>query len=1011
MKPYRLDLIARLPRVLVAALTLLCLTLLPTDTLAQGSGIAGVVRDTTGAVLPGVTVEASSPALIEKVRTAVTDEQGQYRITDLRPGIYTVTFSLTGFSVVKREAIELTTNFTATVNAELRVGALEETVTVSGQSPVVDIQNVVQQKVLTRDLLDTLPTSRGLAAFSNLIPGATSSSVPDVGGSSGDLFVTMALHGGRPGDQRIGYDGFRSNNVHAGGGGAGYTMYVNPGSVEEVSVALDNLSAESEVGGVKIDVIPREGGNTFTGSFFATGTNGGLQSDNLSADLMAQGLTAVGQVRNIWDVNPAFGGRIVRDRLWFYTAHRWWGNETEIPNAYFNATPLDWTCHTRDLDRPAFDDKGQRSNLVRFTWQASPKNKVSVYYDNQWQVLNYYGASASVSPEAATQWFHEPNYTVQGKWSAPVTSRLLFEGGVGFVLYNRSMYRVPPVTPDTISVTELSTNLTYRAAPVYQAPSVRDTLLSEMYNERFIVSYVTGTHAFKTGVVLAHGRQVRPSVVNGDMTYQFLNGAPRTVILRATPLREEHRFFPDLGIFLQDQWTVKQRLTLNLGLRYTHHNAWVAATQLPAGTFVPARQYPEVRDVPNWTDLTPRLGAAYDLFGDGKTAIKVSFGEYLITETTATADANNPQDTVINTASRGWTDLNRDYVPNCDLLDPVTNGECGPLSATNFGQPSVVSTRYDTDVLRGYGKRPNNWEASVGMQHEILPGASVNVSYFQRWYKNYQVVDNLAAAPSDYDPYCVTAPVDSRLPDGGGYEICGLYDINPTKFGRVDSLVTFADNYGSVNNVYQGLDVTLNARLQNGSFVSGGLNVGRELVDNCDVVGKVDAPAGPINPGSAILLNPSGVGSPSALFCRVAPSFFQPQLKFQGAYPLPWWGLQTSATFQSIPGPLITASWVVPNALIAPSLGRNLSAGVNGTATVPLIEPGTMYGERLNQVDVRIAKTVRIGRTRIQGLFDLYNVFNASPVTALNTRYGPSWQQPLLILQGRLLKFGVQANF
>src|SRR2546426_7744566 len=200
----------------VAVAVILCGILLPATARAQGSGaIAGVVRDTSGGILPGVTVEAASPALIEKARTVITDDQGVYRIVDLRPGIYGVTFTLPGFTVVKREGIELTGNFTATVNAELKVGGLEETVTVSGQSPVVDIQNVVQQRVMTRDVLEALPSAKSIQSMTALIPGLSAGlQNHDVGGTVGDQPIGTAIHGSRANDQHMFYDGMRTNNLN-----------------------------------------------------------------------------------------------------------------------------------------------------------------------------------------------------------------------------------------------------------------------------------------------------------------------------------------------------------------------------------------------------------------------------------------------------------------------------------------------------------------------------------------------------------------------------------------------------------------------------------------------------------------------------------------------------------------------------------------------------------------------------------------------------------------------------
>src|SRR2546425_4627616 len=367
------------------ATTFVLALVLPTLASAQGSGIAGVVRDTTGGVLPGVTVEAASPALIEKVRTVVTDDQGLYRIVDLRPGTYTVTFMLPGFTIVKREGLELTSNFTATVNAELRVGGLEETVTVSGQSPVVDVQNVVQQRLISTEVLENLPSAKSIQSVAALIPGMTAGlSNHDVGGTVGDQPLGTAIHGGRAADQHIFYDGMRTNNVNTVGtaGGGSQSIFFNPAAIQEISMEVGNLAIQSETGGVVINAIPKDGGNVFKGIVLMNGTTGDLQGDNLSQELQAQGLRSVTTIKGIWDLNGALGGPIQRDKLWFHASYRRWGNENYVASRYFAVDPLAWT-HTDDLSRPAYEQNLHRSVNFRLTWQVDTKNKLSFAGERQ----------------------------------------------------------------------------------------------------------------------------------------------------------------------------------------------------------------------------------------------------------------------------------------------------------------------------------------------------------------------------------------------------------------------------------------------------------------------------------------------------------------------------------------------------------------------------------------------------------------------------------------------------
>jgi hypothetical protein len=1001
----------------VMAIAMTLLSTAPAGAQSVGA-IVGTVKDGSGGVLPGVAVEATSPALIEKVRTTVTDAEGLFRIIDLRPGTYAVTFALPGFSTLKREGVELTAGFTATVNGELTVSNLQETVTVTGQTPLIDSQNVTQRRAMTSVIIDALPTAKTFQSISTLVAGVrTPISSQDVGGSAGQSWQVLSVHGSRADQMPINHDGMPYNNMNNTGGGYNTDIQLNSGMIQEISVATGGLSAESKVSGAVTNIVPKEGGNAFRGYFFGNYTDDKFQTDNLSPKLVARGMRAANSVDKIWDVNPAGGGRILLDRLWFYGSFRYWGSEQFIAGAYPNQTPLGWR-YIPDLSQPLVTccDKWNLSEDLRLTWQASAKNKVTAHAISQ-QRKKLVGLSLTTAPEASFYHRNDPNYLAQLTWASPVTNKFLLE--VGGTIYRETFSGrpLPGVPEGTINARELSTNTSFRGPG-----SLSVSAANWQRNIKVSGTYVTGSHAFKVGLQHMWGERLYVTDTPGQITVSLIDGSPVSLTQFARPISDHEFLKAALGLYVQDQWRIR-RLTVNGGVRFDYHNAYVPEQHLPPVRFLGARDFAPIRDVPNWKDISPRLGVSLDIFGTGRTVFKASVARYLQSETTATATANNPVNTSVNSASREWIDRNQNFVPDCDLRNTALNGECGALSATNFGQVNVV-TRYDPDTINGWGKRGFDWEINTGLQHELLPGIAADVNFNRHWYGNFLVVDDLAVGPSGYDPFCVTAPVDPRLPGGGGNQLCGYYDINPNFFGRLNRLITFAKNYGKQTDVFTGIDANLTARLPRGAVISAGISSGHEVQDNCDVVGKVDSAANAtgniaigtfsvsaLSTGVVSSLgaapNIQGVASPSTVFCRVAPPF-QSDVKVFGIYPLPWWGLQTSATFQSLPGPLITAQYAVNNAQVLPTLGRGL---VLGSSTVQLIEPGTRYEERVNQLDVRLSKSFTAGRNRLMASVDLYNVFNASPILDLNSRYGPNWLQPTVILPGRLFKFGVQLDF
>jgi hypothetical protein len=972
----------------------------------QPGGIAGLVRDTSGAILPGATVEAASPALIEKVRSVSTDGEGRYSIVNLPPGNYVVTFTLTGFNTLRREGIQITTGFTATVNGDLQVGSLEETVTVSGAAPLVDTQNVVQQQVVTSALLAALPTgTKSIESLLVVTPGL-SGNAAGVGGAQGTYRSTSfngSYHGKRDGG-KANFDGLNVTNTNAGSGAAGYI--INGAMVEEMVLEGGGASAESNVSAFSVNFVPKQGSNQLRGTFNVVFADDALQSNNLTETLKSRGLRSTSKVLRQYDFVPTLGGPIKKDKLWFYYGSRWTGIRNQWAGAFWNAAQ-GTRVYTPDLDRPAAREDDMWSHSVRLTYQINQKNKLNVFTDVQHNLTKGSVNSIVTAPEAVVIWDFTPQGLYQATWTSPRTSRFLLEGGVSFAVSAWPQSPLGGAKLEDISLLEQSTQFRWNSANTYVNPNA-----AHKFAQRFVASYVTGSHSFKTGFQLEQGFNSGGSIIDhkigfngerieGNVSYDLLNGVPNRVWQFATPYEEYSRIKADLGLFAQDQWTIK-RLTLNMGLRFDWFNGYVPPQSAPASAFLPARSYDAVKNVPNWKDINPRVGATYDLFGNGRTAVKTSLGRYLNKAGVAITRNNNPFIASVQSVNRIWSDTDGDFFPDCTLQNPLANGECGQISDLLFGQVRVNNT-YDPDLLEGWAKRPYLWDFSAEVQHELFRGLSMTAGYYRNWYGNFTATDNRSITPADHTSYCVNAPMDPRLPNGGGYQICDLADLAPSKFGLVDNFITLADNFGKQTQVSDFVSFTVQRRPQNGLMLGGGVDTGKTVEDRCFVV---DSPQELLN-------------------CRIErPLSAQTQLKLYGSYDLPA-GFVVSGVFRNeaaLRAPAggqttsIEAVWAAPNATVAPALGRNLAAcgtrvPCTATTSIPLVKPYTVFEGRLNQMDLRLTKSFATGRTTLQANLDLYNAFNRSPVVGVVTGFGASWLRPSQILDGRLIQFSANLTF
>jgi hypothetical protein len=948
------------------------------------SAISGLVRDSSGAVMPGVTVEAASPVLIEKVRSVVTDDQGRYTIVDLRPGIYTVTFTLGGFNTYKQEGLELPANFTATINAEMRIGALEESVTVTGASPLVDVQNTQRQVVLNRELLDSVPTARNYSGLASLMPGVRMSNT-DVGGNQQMEQIYMTVNGSRQTDTTVQVDGMNLNSLMSDGQ---VQAYFSDAAMAEITYQTSGVTADVSTGGVRINMIPKDGGNIFSGQVFVGGTDGDWQADNVTDELRARGLTRGSRVAKINDFNFGLGGPIMKDKLWFFASWRRIATDSVIPGSYFASTGEVGT---------GVEDQWIQNQMVRLTWQINQQNKFSIYHDRYPKFKGHEvigGAIAEWDTAAGRRDpFHALYYTGQAKWTSSISSKLLLEAGYStnveylFIGYQPGVQkeRGTPEWFNTIGKSDVLTLRAYdgRITPANGIDPKANTIGS-------MLSYVTGSHALKAGFNWVFGDYVLEYDINGDLVQLYRNGVPDSVRVYNTPVRANEYLNGNLGMFVQDAWTVK-RMTLNMGVRFERFVGQIKDQSAGAGRFAPERTFNQVTGLPSWFDVAPRLGVSYDLFGNARTALKATFGKYMAGQTTSFPARYNPLQ--IQSDTRTWRDANGDNL--------AQENEIGASNNAAFGLP-VQTIRPDPDIKREY-----DLEYTAQIQHEVTRGLSVNFGYFRRGTHNQRLTQNLGWTPADYTIVDIVSPLDGS--------VIPVYNLDPTKRANVDRLDINSADADLRRRTYNGFQTGFNARVQGFQFF-GGWTMDRIIDVRCDAI-----ESNATRYAGTALISANNFPNPDFHFCDQSELDmpFLHEFKLAGSYTLPWFGIQTNVALQSYTGqPLFTRWNIAPTTRYAAGCLGPCRPGelvipnqTLATYVVDLVAPGQEFYARQNQLDMGFRKLFRIGKYQLSGQVDLFNIVNSSYVKSQNITYGPSLGQPLDILQPRTLRLAAQLRF
>ena len=984
---------------------LLALSALPA---AAQSAIAGRVRDNTGGVLPGATVEAASPALIEGVRSAVADGQGQFNIVGLRPGVYTVTFTMVGFGTVVREGIELPANFTATVDGTLNVGSLQESITVSGGTPLVDVRQASQTQVLSRSILDSIVTARNTWTQASLVAGVTMSGT-DVGGTRATNDLLLEAHGASAVHTVYTVDGLIINTLRADGA---EQMYYQDQSNEELAIQTSGGLAENQAGGVRLNMIPKEGGNRFSGGIYLGGSNGAWQADNFTQRLKDLELTSVGKAAKIWDYGVTIGGPIIKDRLWFHESIRDWGLHSPVADVITD-------------DGKQYVSTGRVvSEVTRLTWKVSSRDKVGLYFDHQdkgsgpkFQAT--YPANPSprgTDPETGSSWVEggNPYWVWNAKWTSMLTNRFIVEAGFSqtgtFVNgHPQAGVQATAFTPEwyqRVRKTDLNLGTTWNAAAESYSPSRRQVVAGSAL-------YVTGSHQVKVGSQMSFGDSRQTADLNGHLQQQYRSGVPDSIIAYNYSVGFDNRLKYDLGVFAQDSWTMN-RLTANYGLRVDMLNSYVPAQDLEAGRFVGERRFAAVENAPDWgPSLSPRLGLAYDVFGNSRTALKFSVGKYVTPHTTSLAAQLNPLSLQSITIPWNDRDLAGRALPTSG--DDIAQDNEIDLTRlpTKFGERRL--DRLDPDLKREY-----NIETALGVQHALSNRISVAAGWYRRSYKNQYVIDNELRDLSDYDTVRVVSPLNGEV-----FDVYNLRSVS--EVSQINNLITNAGKDRAW--VYNGFEFSVQTRLPGGGNFLASSVTQRALSNECDSMGTRygDTARQREDPNNLRFCDrfnlPEQYGAVP----------FRSDLKLAGSYPIKW-GIQVSAKFTSMPGrtaddivridELLPITWNIARTTrytAEQCAGRPCTAGAlvvpnmtEAAILTPLAPAGTeRFLERQNQLDFGLRKNITIRKMKWSLQFDLFNAANMDTIVGVRSNnFGtPAYRQPSAVVQGRIPRIGLQMNW
>jgi len=928
----------------------------------QTGTITGVVTDDQGAVMPGVTVGIQSPALIGGTRTAVTNSTGSYLFSQLPPGMYRVTFQLSGFNTLAMEEIDVRVAFNSKVDARMQVAGVEETVTVTGESPVVDVRSSVAATNIDKELFESVPSGNNPFTMAAFVPGMVTGRL-DVGGNEGAQQYDLEIFGSDPGQKTFAVDGLKVN--WPGGNGGATMQYYDFAMYEEYNFQTSNQSAEVDVPGVYMNMVTKSGGDQFASDNAFYFENDALQGTNIDDELKALGIQQGNPIDISYDWNSTLGGPIAQDKAWYFGSIRWW----RLDQFQTGAKNPDGS--------QAIDDNRIRNFMGKVTYQPTTEDKVSfMAQGNHKQRFHRRDPPYVFVEDQATRFQDQWAYNALGQYT-----RVVGQTGLLDIRFGRMWGTTPygyqeGVGPDDISI----------------ADTVAFTIVNSQFEEyfnpnsrnQFNVSYslfedwFNGTHDMKAGLQMSWERMYQETRRLQDYRLELASGVPAFAVLSNTPVTEEE-LTRTWALFLQDNWTIGQRLTLNLGVRVDSINGIVPEQSSPAGTWIGERDQPYLDGLPSWTNVAPRLGFAYDVRGDGRTAIKGGFGRYYVqtgTLISQTLNRNGKSD-----VRPTWRDLDGNL--------RITPGPCGNITCS--GELGTIpafptsSTTYDADA-----KRPFDDEFSIGVDHSLTNDLALSATYFHRRHPYGLGQINELRPSSAY------TPVERQYTDPSGQvQSITVYSLDPALL-RVSRLSITSSEV--LNSSYDGFNVNVNKRFRDRWQLLTGMTFSNNK--------------GFYHTGILTNNNSFDLNNPNSHL-----------------------GREDSAIFTDVPFQFnLAGSYLAPkdvlvafkyNARSGSPLERQLSVrGLTQTETVFVAPRGEDRTEFVaSYVDLRLSKRFELGeRTRFEAIVDLFNLLNANNVlnqaTSVGSSTGPtvaplstSWGRPSLIVTPRIIRFGVKLSF